>query len=127
MRHIGFGVAAAALVGCGGGPVVVRVHGTAEYGGKPIPVGRVYLDPTGPAAFDHPIAVARIENGKFDTDVEGRGARPGTYGVRVLGFDGKPTPDNPDGLPLFPDYKTTATVPPDGLELKIEVPAAGKK
>jgi len=109
---------AAALAACNNQEKLYRVTGTVTYAGKPIPKGRISFDPREKGLPGE----ALILEGKYDTAVEGRGVRGGTYDLRVLGFDGKKIPDAPFGNGLFPEYTGTAELPQKDSTFDLDIP-----
>src|SRR5689334_22645316 len=61
-----------------------RVSGNVTFVGKPIPKGLIFFDPQA----DGPQGFANIVDGKYDTAVQGKGVRGGSYNIRVNGFNG---------------------------------------
>jgi hypothetical protein len=107
-----------ALPGCGSEEKLYRVSGAVTHGGAPVQKGLIFFDPT----VDGPQGFANIENGKYDTAVEGKGVRGGSYHVRVNGFDGKKVPDLPFGHALFPEYNAAADLPQADSTFDLNIP-----
>jgi hypothetical protein len=99
-----FFVAAPFTTGCGG-PGEFPVSGTVTWNGQPIPKGQIFFDPDLAKKNDGIQGYALIDNGRFDTRVNGRGIVGGSYVVRVAGFDGKPGAELPLGKPLFAEIR----------------------
>jgi hypothetical protein len=112
------------LVGCGG-QKRCHVAGQVLHGGKPVPVGEIYFTPDASKANTRSQGFARIRDGRFDTRDGGLPVQPGSYVVRILGFDGQALPeqDLPFGKQLFPPHQTVAEVPTRDTTLDFEVPA----
>ena len=129
MRRIGgCGIVAIALavVGCGGGSVSrVEVSGSATFGGRPIPGGRIYFTPDSKKGNDGPQGFAEIKNGKFDTHDGGRGAVAGAMIVQIAGNDG--SLGEGKGMPLFDDYSLPAEISSASSPMAFEVPANAPK
>ncbi|MFM8270941.1 MAG: hypothetical protein ACKODX_01190 [Gemmata sp.] len=102
-------VAAGLLTSCEKSEVLYDVSGTITYDGKAIPKGLIFFDPErgtpGTQGF------ASIEDGKYNTAVQGKGIGGGKYSVRVLAFDGKEAPEAPFGKGLFPEHQFTRELP----------------
>ena len=98
-----FALALALLVGCGSGgdgPPRYKLSGTANYQGKPIPVGEISLTPDSAKGNDGPGSVARIKDGKYETEAD-MGVVGGPYVVRITAFDGVPVGESTEGTPLL--------------------------
>ena len=106
------------LPACNKQEKLYRVTGTITHGGQPVPKGRISFDPREKGLPGE----ALIVDGKYDTAVEGRGVRGGTYDLRVLGFDGKKIPDAPFGNALFPEYTGTADLPDKDSTFDLNIP-----
>ena len=91
------------LTGCGSsgdGPPRYKLSGTANYKGQPIPVGEISFTPDSAAGNDGPGSVARIKDGKYQTEPD-MGVVGGPYVVRITAFDGVPVGESTDGTPLL--------------------------
>ena len=118
----------ASVAGCGGGddgPERFKLSGTVTYDGKPVPTGFVTLIPDIAAGNSGPGGGAAIINGRFETS-DGKGSVGGPHRIRIVGYSGIPThmegEDLPDGVPLFPQFETTATLPKQYSEHNFEIP-----
>lgn len=98
--------------GCGGvdGPPRYQVTGEVRYQGKPVPAGEIVFRPDTEKGNDGPGSVARIADGRYQTD-SGRGVVGGAYIVEIVGFDGIPSPESLDGAVLFPPQTETVEFP----------------
>lgn len=116
---------AAILLGCSGdsGPPRYKVSGTVTYAGKPIPSGRIVLEPDPAQGNKGPAAYASIQNGHYETP-EDKGCVGGPHIVRISGTDGKPGPETPQGMPLFfPEYRDKYDFPKEDTTKDFHVPA----
>ena len=113
--------ALALLTGCTQEEKLYRVSGAVTHGGKPIPKGLIFFDPTaeGPQGF------ANIVDGKYDTAKLGKGIRGGSYNIRVNGFDGKEANEAPFGQALFPEYTGVKELPAEDSVYDLDVPKRG--
>src|SRR5262245_56604248 len=93
-----FGLVASA--GCTKQEKLYRVSGVVTHGGKAIPKGLIFFDPKA----DGPQGFANIVEGKYDTAVQGKGIRGGSYNIRDNDFDGKEAKKAPFSQPLFPEH-----------------------
>jgi hypothetical protein len=114
------------LVGCGGsdGPKRYSLSGNVTYNGSPVPTGTVSFDPVD-GQFGG--GFAPIENGKYDTNVNGRGHLGGNHVVTITGTDGTPVdPNDADkGMrQLFPPYETTVDLGKRASTMDFEVPGS---
>jgi hypothetical protein len=127
------GMALLASSGCGGeGLHRYRVSGSVRFEGKPVPVGEIYFEPDSRQGNTGPTGFAEIRDGRYDTagNPPGKGAVAGAQQVRINGYGlpPKPTRDNPepDGVVLFRDYSTTATLPAAASTQDFEVSPAAR-
>ncbi len=91
------------LAGCNAssdGPPRYQVSGTATLNGQPIPVGEVSLTPDTDKGNSGPGSVARIVDGKYQTE-SGMGVVGGPYTVSISAFDGVPVGESTEGTPLL--------------------------
>jgi hypothetical protein len=111
--------------GCGGpaGPVRYDVKGTVLYDGQPVPAGEVALDPDGSQGNKGPGSIARIKDGRYQTE-PGKGVLGGPYVVRIVGFDGVPVGDSSVGTGIFPQYQTKVEFPSRAASQDFHVPKA---
>ena len=112
------------LGGCGkGGLTVYDVSGNVTFAGKPIPDGWIVFSPDSSKQNSGPQGMARIKDGKFDTDEEyGQGTIGGAMLVRIDGFDGVPGEQAPNGKPIMAPYNTTVELPKDDTTIELVVP-----
>lgn len=112
-------------LGCGSSETKFNhVSGTITYGGQPVPRGTVMFQPDSSKGGSGPAGLALIRDGRYDTAAEGgKGVTGGPFRVRIVGLDGKPVSMGPDGVPLFPDYTTTVTLPPTDTTHDFDIPA----
>jgi hypothetical protein len=112
------------LTSCEPGNKENEISGIVTYKGQFVPLGMVFFDPvsgtTGSGGF------ARIKDGKFSTNIEGKGISGGKYDIRILGYDGKSANEAPDGRELFNEYRFQKDLPNENSKLDIEVPAKHK-
>lgn len=114
-----------AAAGCGpGGPKRYSLSGQITFDGNPVPMGDISFDPVEPGIGG---GFAPIKDGRFDTNVEGRGHLGGSHRVHIVGFKGWVDPDDPDkgAIPMFPPYETTIDLPTKGSTMDFEVPGKG--
>jgi len=105
------------IAACSREEKLYRVSGNVTFVGKPIPKGLIFFDPQaeGPQGF------ANIVEGKYDTTVQGKGVRGGSYNIRVNGFDGKQVNDAPFGNTLFPEYTGTTELPSQDSTFDLDI------
>ncbi len=121
---VGVGLAAS---GCGGssGPARYRVSGKVTFKGQPVPAGRITFEPDAAKNNSGPAGYAEIKDGRYQTPAD-KGTVGGPHQVRIVGFDGRPVGESPDGTPLFPEYRTTANLPKGEGTQDFDVPAAAR-
>jgi hypothetical protein len=113
-----------ALCGCQSADEGVHVHGTVTFDGVPVPRGAVVIQPDRSKGNRGRQGYAEIHNGQFDTRAEfGKGAATGAVVVIVTGGDGKgATAMAPFGGFWLKEYVEVAELPPEGADLRIDVP-----
>lgn len=114
--------------GCGGGdggPPRFQVSGNVTYGGQPVPAGSIMFEPDATKGNRGPAGFAKINNGKYDTKLDGEGAIGGPHLIRITALDGVAKPDSPEGVPLCPDYSTTADLPKEKTTKDFDIPKGG--
>jgi hypothetical protein len=118
--------AAVLLAGCSGvsGPPRTNVSGNVTYKGAPVAQGTITFMPAGSAPDAAPGSAA-IKDGSYDTR-QGAGPSPGPVRVRIEGFDGKETPDQPAGNPIL-YWEDKAELPPTDSKKDFVVPANAPK
>ncbi len=96
-------------LGCSGedGPQRYRVSGTVTFKGAPVPIGVIQFTPDATQGNSGPPAFADIKDGKYDSDVAGKGFIGGPQIVAVDAFSGKNIdPDLlPNGEPILQGYQ----------------------
>jgi len=116
-------VFAVLLSGCGS-EKIHDLSGTITFKGKPVPAGHIVFEPDTSAGNSGAAGYATIKDGRYDTRIlEGRGTEGGPHHVRILGLDGKPRGELLNGMPVFPEYSTTADLPKEDGQVDFEVPA----
>lgn len=117
-------LAGVCVVGCGQkGPRRYDLSGQVTYQGEPVPMGEISFDPVDPQGVGG--GFAPINDGKFDTSVDGRGHLGGEHRVQIVGFSGWVDPNDHDkgAVPMFPPYETTIDLPTNTDNMDFEVPA----
>lgn len=113
----------ALAVGCTPQDKLYDVTGTVTFGGQSVPKGLIYFEPDGSKGMKGSLGYANIENGAYDTKVNGgKGVKGGWYSVRVLGYDGKPTGEQILGNGLFPEYTEKKEFPAAPSVYDVTVP-----
>lgn len=95
------------LAGCSeSGPTRYRIQGTVEFDGQPVPAGTIYFDPDSSKGNKGPQGYATITDGKFDTEISGKGHVGGPMIVRINGLASirTATDDDTPIPPLFPEF-----------------------
>jgi hypothetical protein len=101
------------------------MSGNVTYGGQPVNEGHITFDPVTPGKGG---GFARINDGKFDTRVEGRNHPGGPHKVTIAAYKGLKNPKNPDSdvLLLFPAYIFEVELPTHVTTMDFDVPADWK-
>jgi hypothetical protein len=116
-------VGLAILAGCSPGERVYQLSGNVTYAGKPIPVGHIIFEPDSNSGNNGGSGFAKIKDGHYDTSVlDGRGVLGGPHIVRIQGLDGIVRGELLNGIPLFPEYVTTADLPKGNGTKDFDVP-----
>lgn len=114
----------AILTGCGGpsGPERHDISGEVTFQGTPVPMGEISFDP-----IEQRIGggFASIQDGKFDTTVDGRGHLGGPHKVRIVGYKGSFDPSNAEAKldPMFEPYEVEVDLPTEKTTRDFEIPA----
>ncbi len=115
-------------MGCGGGGAKdefqrFRVSGKVTFKGEPVPAGTIYFEPNAAKGNKGSFGMATISGGSFDTSSL-KGSVGGPHFVRIEGYDGKVTPEKPQGSLLFNAHRIEIDLPKQDSEQKFEVPAS---
>src|SRR5207245_327431 len=86
--------------------------GKVTFNGKPLPAGRIFFLPNAAKGNSGRGGFADIKDGAYDTRHKGGPTPGGALIVRIDGFDGKTTPDNPVGQAQFLGYEVQVEVGP---------------
>ncbi|UUO06355.1 hypothetical protein M4951_23780 [Blastopirellula sp. J2-11] len=106
------------------GPPRFELSGSAKFNGKPIPFGRILLEPDSSQGNTGPAAVADIKNGRYQTRADA-GHIGGHFKVTIIGTDGT-RPANPDvDNSLFLPFNTTVELPRADGQHDFAVPRIG--
>ena len=112
------------FAGCGkSGPPRYDLSGNITWGGKPIPAGSITFMPDQTQGNSGLAISAKIQDGQFDTTLDGEGHLGGPHTVKVIALDGKPSDEFSEGVPIFPPYEMELDLPNDDGTQDIEVPA----
>lgn len=107
------------------------LSGEATYDGKPIPSGELIFTPDTGRGNKGPQGKARIRNGKFSTEDNGRGVVGGPHRVELRAFDGVPYEGREmqveEGKPLFGSLMADIELPEESSELVATVETDGKQ
>jgi hypothetical protein len=114
---------------CGGCRRVDRWHlsGRVTYGGQPVQEGHISFDTLAPGPGKGG-AFAKILNGAFDTQTQGRQHCGGQHRVTISAYKGLKDSSNPDSpvVLLFPPYQVEADLPMKAATMDFDVPADWK-
>jgi hypothetical protein len=105
------------------GPQRFAVAGRVTFDGKPVPAGRIALEPDTAAGNSGPAGYGNIVAGRFTTYPR-MGAVSGPQIVRISGFDGIASGEMVEGKELFPEYTTTVELPAKATTIDFDVPRA---
>lgn len=110
-------------IGCEKSSESTHIQGKVTYRGKPVPAGRIIIDPGHGQANEKTRGFAAIRDGVYDTSQEG-GVAPtlGPVVFIVSGYDGKNKSElMPQGMPLFETYRHQVYVELGANVIDIEV------
>jgi hypothetical protein len=110
--------------GCGErAPQRVRVTGLVTFEGQPVPYGNITFEPDTSKGNSGPQGYAKIQDGKYDSDVGGIGPCPGPQTVIVEGYPelGREKPGQ--GRLVF-NHRTTWDLPPTAAFKDFDIPAS---
>jgi hypothetical protein len=114
------------IVGCDSGGQVYHLSGAITYQGKPVPGGTIVFEPDATKENEGAPGYAKIKDGRYDTRAaDGKGTVGGPHLVRILGLDGIPRGELLNGMPVFPEYSTTADLPTADSTKDFVVPRGG--
>src|SRR5262245_45535519 len=115
-------------VGCGtSGSGTAHLSGKVTFNGQPLPMGRMVFLPDTAKGNSGQGGFAEIKNGTYDTRNNGAPAVGGALIVRIDGFDGKTTPGNLVGQPLFLNHEVRLEVSRADAVRDFDVPATAAK
>ena len=107
------------------------LSGDATYDGKPIPSGELIFTPDIGRGNKGPQGKARIRDGKFSTENNGRGVVGGPHRVELRAFDGVPYEGREmeieEGRPLFGSLMADIDLPAESTKLEAVVETEGDK
>jgi hypothetical protein len=124
------GVAAFLLLaaGCSSKPQPTQLSGKVTFKGKPVPAGWISFTPDVAAGGLGGVIVFQIKDGAYDSAQENQPPlNPGTYQIRIAGFDGKKEPFFGQGKQIFNPIEDTYIVPAGTTTKDFVIPeSAGK-
>jgi len=115
-----FAVALVGTAGCGGPPY--NVSGKVTFGGKPVPLGRIYFDADARQQNNGPSGYTDIKDGEYDTSRTGKGVSGGPTVVRIQGFKKEDADSSGFGPPLFQEHTIHVELPPGKSTKDFDVP-----
>lgn len=112
-------------IGCKPEANVAQISGSVTFKGKPVPAGYITFTPDVTAGTLGQVVGFQIADGKYDsTKNVPPGIAPGTYKVRIGGFDGKKIPLWGQGKQIFNPIEDQCQVPEGSSTKDFEVPPA---
>ena len=92
----------ALAAGCSSGPETAQLSGKVTFKDQPVPAGWVQFTPDVAAGGLGQSRVYQVKDGRYDSAGSGQPALvPGTYLIRIAGFDGKKIPYYGQGKQIF--------------------------
>lgn len=105
-------------VGCSNKPKMAQLSGKITFKGNPVPAGWISFTPDVAAGTNGQIRVMQIQEGVYDSNTgDEPGIPPGSYMVKIAGFDGKRVPMYGQGKQIFNPIEDKFVVP-DGKSTK---------
>ena len=119
---------AAISVGCNPGPKVAQISGAVTFKGKPVPAGYITFTPDVATGTLGQVVGFQIKDGKYDSKVNvPPGLPPGSYKVRIGGFDGVKIPMWGQGKQIFNPIEDYCTVPESSSTKDFEIPDSARQ
>lgn len=99
--------------GCSSQPQPAQLSGKVTFKGAPVPAGWISFTPDVASKTLGQVRVVQIKDGVYDSSTENPpGVPPGTYLVRIAGFDGKKIPLWGQGKQIFNPVDDKHTIAP---------------
>jgi len=109
----------AVLSGCSSKPKPAQLSGKVTFKGQPVPAGYVSLAPDVGNGTKGPLRVFQVKDGVYDSAKDTpSGIDPGSYMVRIAGFDGVKIPFFGQGKQIFNEVTDLYITVPDGTSTK---------
>ncbi len=127
-KLLGAAAVFAAAVGCSSPPTPAQISGKVTFKGTPVPAGWISFTPDVAAGALGQVRVFQVNNGVYDsTHADPSGILPGTYFIKIAGFDGKKVPLWGQGKQIFNPVDDTHVVPAGTTTKDFVIPeSAGK-
>jgi hypothetical protein len=112
-------------IGCKPGPKVSKISGNVTFKGKPVPAGYITFTPDVATGTLGQVVGFQIRDGKYDSQSNvPPGLAPGTYKIRIGGFDGVKIPLWGQGKQIFNPVEDNCVVPEGSSTKDFEIPAS---
>ena len=109
--------------GCNPTPKVSQISGTVTFKGQPVPAGYVTFTPDVAAGTLGQVVGFQIKDGKYDSKANTPpGLPPGSYKIRIGGFDGVKIPMWGQGKQIFNPIEDNCTVTDVSSTKDFEIP-----
>lgn len=105
-------------LGCGSSGPRQALHGSVTLDGVSVQTGQIVFEPDVARGGSGVGGVATVRNGRYATEPN-LGASSGPHLARCRFGSGDPTPLEPYGKPLCPEFTTPVTVPVGGAALDL--------
>jgi len=105
----------------------IFVPNTVAFDGKSVPAGKLILLPDTSKGNSGQGGFADIKDGVYDTSKNGQGILGGPTIVRLDGFDGLTTANDPIGKRLFMTHEFLVDLPRQNSTKDFDVPASAAK
>lgn len=123
-KPVGVALSLVVAAGCtSDAPDKFTYWGKVTIGGKPCPVCELGFDPDPARGGSGPGAIVYAQNGEYRTEKDYR-ITPGPKSVRIIGFDGVPTPDCEYGTVIIKSgVRIAVDLPTHDAEQNFDIPA----
>lgn len=115
-------VVSLSLIGCGS--KTYPITGTVTFDDKPVPKGLITFIPDSAKGNSGVSSIASIDNGAYQIKAGRNGLVGGAYRIIVVGTDGVASEFQPEGEPLFKDYRTEHVFQVGDTTFDVKIPAS---
>lgn len=115
--------AALLALGCSSKPPPSQISGKVTFKGEPVPAGWISFTPDVAKGGLGQVQLFQINDGVYDSSTQSPpGIVPGSYLIRIAGFDGKQIPFYVQGKQIFNPIQDEIVVPDGASEKDFVIP-----